>query len=306
MKNSSKIPYFAFFLLLIFVYACNQGNTPNKEETILKGSTSIFVDETLTPIMEEQVAVFENNYEAKIKLISKSESETVNSLFNEKGAIAVLSRNLTTEELKTFKQRKINPKVTPFAIDAVAFITNKSSKDSLIALKDVISFMQGKSIPSIKGLVFDNLNSSTARYLNSLAGIKTIPEKGVFSFKTNEEVIKHVSENDGMIGVVGVNWLSQPQPDMQKYVDNVSALSVKGLTGDGYFLPSQNNIAEKKYPLARDLYIINCQGYSGLGMGFASFVGGDIGQRIILKSGLLPVRIPTRKFTIVKSQNDKK
>lgn len=306
MKNSSKIPYFAFFLLLIFVYACNQGNTPNKEETILKGSTSIFVDETLTPIMEEQVAVFENNYEAKIKLISKSESETVNSLFNEKGAIAVLSRNLTNEELKTFKQRKINPKVTPFAIDAVAFITNKSSKDSLIALKDVISFMQGKSIPSIKGLVFDNLNSSTARYLNSLAGIKTIPEKGVFSFKTNEEVIKHVSENDGMIGVVGVNWLSQPQPDMQKYVDNVSALSVKGLTGDGYFLPSQNNIAEKKYPLARDLYIINCQGYSGLGMGFASFVGGDIGQRIILKSGLLPVRIPTRKFTIVKSQNDKK
>jgi phosphate transport system substrate-binding protein len=306
MKNSSKIPYLAFFLILIFVYACNQGNTPKKEETILKGSTSIFVDETLTPIMEEQVAVFENNYEAKIKLISKSESETVNSLFNEKGAIAVLSRNLTTEELKTFKQRKINPKVTPFAIDAVAFITNKSSKDSLIALKDVISFMQGKSIPSIKGLVFDNLNSSTARYLNSLAGIKTIPEKGVFSFKTNEEVIKHVSENDGMIGVVGVNWLSQPQPDMQKYVDNVSALSVKGLTGDGYFLPSQNNIAEKKYPLARDLYIINCQGYSGLGMGFASFVGGDVGQRIILKSGLLPVRIPTRKFTIVKSQNDKK
>jgi hypothetical protein len=28
-------------------------------------------------------------------------------------------------------------------------------------------------------------------------------------------------------------------------------------------------IAEGKYPLARDLYIVNCQGYSGLGMGFA-------------------------------------
>jgi phosphate transport system substrate-binding protein len=43
-------------------------------------------------------------------------------------------------------------------------------------------------------------------------------------------------------------------------------------------LPSQNNLAEGTYPLARDLYIINCQGYSGLGMGFASFVAGDIGQ----------------------------
>jgi phosphate transport system substrate-binding protein len=59
--------------------------------------------------------------------------------------------------------------------------------------------------------------------------------------------------------------------------------------------------------LARDLYIVNCQGYSGLEWGFTSFVAGDVGQRIVLKSGLLPVRIPTRKFTIVgKDQNDKK
>ena len=110
-----------------------------------------------------------------------------------------------------------------------------------------------------------------------------------------------------MIGVIGVNWLSQPVPAMQKYVDNVTTLSVKGLKDYNYYIPSQNNIAEGKYPLARDLYIINCQGFSGLGMGFASFVAGDVGQRIVLKSGLLPVRIPTRKFTIVgQDQNDKK
>jgi phosphate transport system substrate-binding protein len=34
------------------------------------------------------------------------------------------------------------------------------------------------------------------------------------------KVIKYVSENDGMIGY-RLNWLSQPLPDMQKYVDNV-------------------------------------------------------------------------------------
>ncbi|MDI5948025.1 substrate-binding domain-containing protein [Flavobacterium sp. LB2P84] len=307
MKNHSKLPYFILFSLVILVLACNKATNKKDNETILKGSTTIYVDETLAPIIEDQVAVFENEYEAKVKLVAKSESETVNSLFNEKAAIAILSRNLTTEELKIFKQRKINPKITVFATDAVAFISNKSNKDTLVALKDVISFMQGKSVASIKGLVFDNLNSSTVRYMNSLAGINAIPEKGVFSFKSNDEVIKYVSENDGMIGVVGVNWLSQPLPAMQKYVDDVATLSVKGLNGDNYYIPSQNNIAEGKYPLARDLYIINCQGFSGLGMGFASFVAGDVGQRIILKSGLLPVRIPTRKFTIIgKGQNDKK
>ncbi|MFV5699505.1 PstS family phosphate ABC transporter substrate-binding protein [Flavobacterium sp. ZT3R17] len=307
MKNYAKISYFVFLAVIVVFLACNQSKSSKDNETILKGSVSIFVDETLTPIIEDQVAVFESKYDAKIKLISKSESETVNSLFKERAAIAILARNLTTEELKIFDQRKIIPKVTIFATDAIALISNKNNKDTIIALKDVIDYMQGKSVPSIKGLVFDNPNSSTVRYINSLAGLNAIPEKGVFSFKTNDEVIKYVSENDGMIGIVGVNWLSQPMPAMQKYVDNVNTLSVKGLNTDNSFSPSQNNIAEGKYPLARDLYIINCQGYSGLGMGFASFVAGDIGQRVILKSGLLPVRIPGRNITIRnKIENDKK
>lgn len=303
MRNYFKLTYFLLVMLMLF--ACNQTNSSKNKETILKGTASIYVDETLMPIVEDQVAVFESKYEAKIKLIPKSESEIVNSLFREKSVIAILPRNLTTEELKIFGNKKVVPKTTKFATDAVAFISNKKNNDTIVALKDVIRFMQGKPVSSIKGLVFDNPNSSTVRYMNSLAGIKAIPEKGVYSFKTNDEVIKYVSENDGMIGVVGVNWLSQPLPAMQKYVDNVNTLSVKGLIGNDSFIPSQNNIAEGKYPLARDLYIINCQGYSGLGMGFASFVAGDIGQRIILKSGLLPVRIPGRNI-IIRTEIQKK
>jgi phosphate transport system substrate-binding protein len=287
---------------------CNQKEQKKTDkESILKGSATIFVDETLTPIIEDQVAVFESNYQAKIKLISKSESEIVNTLFNENGSIAILTRNLTIEENKIFEQKKINPKITKFATDAIAFISNKADNDTLIDLKRVIEFMKGKPSSSIKGLVFDNPNSSTVRYMNALAGIEAIPEKDVYSFKTNQEVIKFVAKNKGMIGVVGVNWLFQPMPEMQEYVDNVNVLSVKSIVGKNYYSPTQNNIAEGKYPLARDLYIINGQGYSGLGMGFASFVAGDIGQRIILKSGLLPVRIPGRRINIRnKINNDTK
>ena len=299
-----------FFFILVFVaflfVMCNQKEKKNSE-TILKGSASIYVDETLTPIMEDQVAVFEGSYDAKIKIVSKSEAEIVNSMIKEKSVIAVLTRNLTFEENKHFEQKKIIPKITKFATDAIAFISNKSNNDSIIELKDVVDFMKGMPSSKIKGLVFDNPNSSTVRYMNGLAGIKTIPKMGVYSFKTNDEVIKFVSENKGMIGVVGVNWLSQPKPDMQDFVNKVNVLKVKSLTSDKYYGPSQNNIAEGKYALARDLYIINGQGYSGLGMGFASFVAGDIGQRIILKSGLLPVKIPGRRINIRKEiSNDKK
>jgi len=297
MFKNSKL--FLLGFLCVCLVTCNKSDqSKNSKESILKGSATILVDETLTPIIEDQVAIFESKYNAKIKIVSQSEAELVVSLFKEKSGIAILTRNLTINENKIFEQKKITPKITKFATDAIAFISNISNKDTLIELKSVIDYMQGKQNARIKGLVFDNPNSSTVRYMNELAGINALPKEGVYSFKTNQEVIKFVAENDGMIGVVGVNWLTQPMPIMQKYVNQVNVLSVKSTSNNKFYSPSQNNIAEGKYPLARDLYIINAQGYSGLGMGFASFVAGDIGQRIILKSGLLPVRVPGRRINI--------
>ncbi|MDR7209837.1 phosphate transport system substrate-binding protein [Flavobacterium piscis] len=287
---------------------CNQKskNDISDKESILKGSLEITVDETIKPIVEDQIAVFEGTYDAKISIKAKSEAELINDLLNQKTKVVITTRDLTLSEKEKFQNFKIIPRITPFAIDAIAFISNKSNNDTLIALKTVIDFMQGNPDSNIKGLVFDNPNSSTVRYMKDLAGVKDVPEIGGFSFKTNEEVIKFVSENDGMIGVVGVNWLSQPSASMLPLLKKINVLSVKGLKDSLYYSPTQNDIAEMKYPLARDLYIINCQGYSGLGMGFASFIAGDIGQRIVLKSGLLPVRIPGRKLQIrSKIINDK-
>lgn len=297
------LKYSKFLGLIVFVFLfamCNQTSKKESDkETILKGSLDVTVDETIKPIVDDQVAVFEGTYYgAKITVKPKSEAELINDLLNQKTSVVVTTRNLTKEELSRFEKSKIKPRVTPFATDAIAFISSKSNNDTLIALKTVIDFMQGKPNTGIKGLVFDNPNSSTVRYMKELAKVKDVPTQNVFSFKTNDEVIKFVSENNGMIGVVGVNWLSQPSPNMVDIVKKINVLSVKGLNSDTYYSPTQNDLAEVKYPLARDLFIINCQGYTGLGMGFGSFIAGDIGQRIVLKSGLLPVRTPGRKLQI--------
>nr|WP_315251903.1 substrate-binding domain-containing protein [uncultured Flavobacterium sp.] len=291
------------FLFLFFNCKKEERNNLN-DETMLKGKSIIYIDETVTPIVEDEVVVFESQYDAKFTLVSKSESEVLNSLFNKKGSIVVLARNLSKKELNFFEQRKIVPKITKFAIDGIAFVSNKSSNDTLIALKDVIGFMKGERSSKIKGIVFDNPNSSTVSYMNNLAGLSGLPEKEVYTFKTNNEVLKFVSQNNGMIGVVGVNWLSQPVASMQSVIKNINVLNVKGLTAEGYYAPSQSNFAEGTYPLLRDIYIVNCQGYSGLGMGLSSFVAGDIGQRIVLKSGLLPYKMPTRKLNIIRSKSD--
>lgn len=297
IKFKSKIVFFLLGVgvVLIVLYSC-KGDKENKE-TILTGSTSILVDESILPIIEDQVEVFESQYDATIKLIPQSEKESIQSFVNNKAQTIILARKLNVVERAIFKNKKITPLETPFAIDAIALIKNKKSKDSIQDISEIVAFLKGNS-KNIKGLVFDNANSSTARYFLELAGLKNLPETGVFSFKTNEEVIQYVAQNEGMIGVVGVNWIFQPSPTAKKILENITVLSIKDKTTKDYIYPSQENIASRKYPLARVLYSINCQGYEGLGIGFASFISGEIGQRIILKSGLAPVREPSRNISI--------
>lgn len=296
MKKLFTISTYLIVGLFIFVSCKNKAEI--KDDTITTGEATFYVDETIFPIIEEQRAVFENQYPAKINLVSKSETEVINSLANDTTRVVILARNLNNEELNLFKSKKIEPKITKFATDAVAFVSNKRTLDTLITIQNVIDFIHGKEVAKIKGLVFDNPNSSTVRYMLDLAGVNAIPEKNVFSFSTNDQVLKYVSENNGMIGVVGLNWLYDPKIEMKEIIHNINVLSVKGQDVNEYVFPSQDNLAAGKYPLARDLYIVNCQGYSGLGMGFASFLGGERGQRIVLKSGLVPVRYPSRKIRI--------
>ncbi len=295
---------FAVLIVVLVAFSCNQKKESDKQDTILTGSVSILVDETILPVIEDQVMVFENQYNAKIKLVSKSEMEIVKLLSEGKYDLAILTRSLSDGEAKVFDEKKIKPKETLLALDAIAFITNKADGNIKIDLKDIAAFMQGKNQSKFAGLVFDNANSSTVAYMKRVAGVQQLPKEKVFSFNNNNEVIEFVSKNKGMIGVVGVNWLFQPLPEFQNIVDNVAVLEVK--TKNGTFVqPTQDQIGRQTYPATRIIKMLNYQGYSGLGMGFASFVAGEIGQRIILKSGLVPMRMPSRNI-IVRKEIEKK
>jgi len=298
MRKINLLSVIACFFIVFL--SCDKKATSRDKETILKGKVTILVDETLLPVIEDQAAVFESQYNAEITLISKSESEIVQLLSQDKQRLAILSRELTENEAEIFKTEKIKAKITPLGIDANAFVSNKHNKDTLIDLQKVITFVQGKNQSDFKGLVFDNPNSSTVRYIKELAKVNNLPQEKIFSFQTNNEVIEFVSKNEGMIGVVGVNWLSQPSPKMKPIVDNIKVLSVKSSKDKNYVKPTQDIVASGVYPLTREIKMLNYQGKTGLGMGFASFVAGEIGQRIILKSGLVPVRMPSRNIVIRK------
>jgi phosphate transport system substrate-binding protein len=286
----------------ISVVACKDDCNEVKE-TILQGELTVFVDESIRPLIEDEAAIFDSQYPGKIKIVSKPEAEIVNLMMTGKASVAFLTRHLTENELSYFKSKKISGRVTPLATDAVTFVTNRQSADTLIDLSEVIKVLQGKP-SSIRGLVFENPNSSVVRYMDSIAGTKPGEKNNVYSMANGKEVLKYVSDNKGFVGVMGLNLLVQPDTDIEELVTQIHVCgvkSVKGMEGDTqYYKPNQSNLGAELYPLTRKVYVLNYQASAGLGTGFATFIAGDIGQRIILKSGLLPERMPSRNLNLRK------
>ena len=216
----------------------------------------------------------------------------------------VLSRMLKPEEEKYYKQKQVPIFIDRFAIDAIALITNASNIDTNITAAEVFDIMKGVS-KSNKKLVFDNASSSTIRYFIDSAKIKALPKTGVYTLKSNNDVIKYIAANKDYIGVVGINWLLETNKSILPSLSKIKIMGIKNIAGkkgsDAYYQPTQRNLINGLYPFLRNVYIINCEGRDGLGTGFANWLSGQRGQLIVLKSGLGPHKMISRDFNIKKT-----
>lgn len=278
-------------------FAC--GHSPKKaDQTATRGQVRIAVDETFAPLITGEAQVFESQYkDAKFDIVSCPEQEISKLLRDDSIRLAVLSRELTAGERAWFDSKNIIPKITEVAYDGIALIVSRESRDSLLTTDALIAMLQGKAGEGARTLVFDNPASGTVRYMKELAGVDSLP--GAYSMLSNREVIEYVASHPKAIGFTGIDWLYEADSHEKQYIDRIKVLAV-GNPETGYFKPTQNDIAAGSYPFMRKIYFINCQGTAGLGLGFASFLASDVGQRIALKAGMVPVTYPKREINLRK------
>lgn len=282
----------------LFLVSCRNNEKKNSKDDILAGEIAVLVDESLLPIVVEQKEVFESSYyNAKINLVAKPEVQVVNDLIKGDGAMIILSRELTDEERKSFDQRSIKPRIYSFAYDAVVLVGH-IDRDSTIKSNDVIDLLSGKNSQGDK-LLIDNPNSSVVRYFRELGKLDKIVNTYVEVKDSVERILEEVASNNNRIGILSFNqYLSLERLFIKK--DKIRILSVLNdtLASPKYVKPSQATLATGEYPLRRELKVLNYQPNLGLGMGFSAFITGDRGQRIVLKSGLLPATMPGREIII--------
>jgi phosphate transport system substrate-binding protein len=302
MKSRLFLAILAIAIIGVFETCRKKQSAKSADDSYYSGTIEVVSDESFSPIVDQELYVFKHEHSgADPKVVYRSENAAVNMLLNDSARFAFLSRDLTPQEKNVLAQRSLPVITTKFAEDAITVIVNQAAADTGITVGDIRKMLAGQAKTG-RSIVFDNPNSGLVRYLKGLSGVQVFTAKNIYALKTNKEVIRYVSEHPEAIGITGFSWIDDPDADYADAVKKVRVLAVRDenskVAPGKYFMPSQSTLFLKQYPLQRSLYMVNCTGRTGLGAGLELFVNGDKGQRIILRSGLLPAQIPERNIII--------
>jgi len=296
---------------LSVLVSCRSGNKQAYDETPTRGDIRISVDESYKPIIDSEIYAFTSFYNyAKITPTYKPEFDIINDLLNDSVQLIVTNKNLTEDQIRTLRDSLIIARTTAFAFDALALIVNKENKDTLLKYNDVRDIFLGsiKSWKDIKpnsnldkiSVVFDNSKSGNVRYFKEKFEITGKLPDNFYAVNNNEEVINFISKNPNALGIISVNWISdKDDARSRKFTSSIRIMAISpSYDHTTYYLPEQGAIYDKSYPFTREVYLISREAFAGLGTGFVQWVTHDQGQRIVLKSGLVPSVAPIRLIQV--------
>jgi len=315
MSHLKSIFYVLLFGVVVFSFACKM--TPKKftDETPTRGNIKIAVDESYQILADAELYTFHSIYkDAKVNPVYLPGDSILKLFLKDSVRVIITSSKLTENEEAYLNGKSIIPRTTKIAYDAIAFIINKSNPDSLIRYNTLKDIFLGKTTkwnqinPQSKfgdlKMVFDNPGSNNVKTIMTKFGMTGSLPKYCYSVNKSTEVVNFVESHPEAIGVISVNWISDPRDSVShSFLSKIKVVSITpefNSEGRDFYSPHPAYIANRSYPFIREVYTINRETFTGLGSGFTSFVAGDAGQRIILKMGMVPTMVPIRLVEIKK------
>ena len=304
-----KLKFPAIFFILTLFSCQNKVKEKSNDTTYTSGVITVAIDESFKPIIQEEVDVFEAlTPKANILPNYTNEVNAINLFLKDSVRVAVTTRALSSKEVEYLKSKSFVAHSYKLATDGIALIINNHNKDSLISVDQIKKILTGEALnwneifPKSKlgkfQVVFDNPNSSTIRYaIDSICNGAPLSKK-LYAQNNNLEVIDFVSKTPNAIGIIGVNWLGNRKDTTNlSFKNDVRVMAVSSdpeANTENSYKPFQAYLFYGYYPLTRTVYVIVNDPIGSLPSGFTTFLTSDRGQRIILKSGLVPATQPVR------------
>lgn len=276
------------FFLLLMTLACVKKTTDMEGPTM--GTLDIVADESLKYITEQEEEIFERFYPyAHINITYTNEHDMFSMFLADSVDVIITGRRLTDEETAFLAERQAIPRHFPFATGAIAFIANKNAPDSTYTYEKLLSLLSDES--SGKLFVIENVKSGITREILQLIKRDDLPGH-FYALPGKQGVLDYIGEHDNAIGIVDYSDFSDSDsPFTREVLKSITLLGISRPQDSvqyGFAQPYQYNLQDRKYPFTRELYFINNTGKTDVAIGFASFICGEIGQKIVLKAGLLP------------------
>lgn len=284
---------FSFFLLP----ACHSNDKKkDREDSPLKGTIYLSVDESFRPVIEEQIRVYEQSYPGTHLVAQyKPEADCLRDYFRDTlNRLVIVTRGLNDKEDKfMFDSLNYHPAWDRIATDAIAVLVNAKSSDTLFTLERLRQQLTGKLNPS-QSIVFDGLKATSAvRFVqDSILKGEKFDTSVVKAARNSSEVISYISAHEDAIGLIGISWIGNPEDTaMVKLQEKVKIAYIQcsQCRDSPYVKPMQASILSRRYPLTRGLYYITKENYFGLGTSFVNFMRYERGQLIFRRAYLAPV-----------------
>lgn len=286
------------------MFSCKKKPKDNWTDTKTSGYIKIACDEDFRNLMEAEVQSFGAHFPATfVEPVYTTETNAINLLIEDFVRIALVTRDMNKEEKAKMSARNMSAQKYLIAFDGIAVINNKANNDSILGLPLLTKILNGEitewsqinpatTYGAIR-VIFNNKESGVLRYMADSIFRGEEHSPNLYALNTNAEVIETVKKMPNAIGVIGVNVLNDENNlKFRETQDQIRMMRIgreEKATLQNAYLPYAGDIAQENYPLWRPVYIFLSDPRSGLSAGFSLFMANEVGQKIILRSGLFPV-----------------
>ncbi|KAB2881335.1 hypothetical protein F9K33_00910 [bacterium] len=306
--NSSVAKY---FLIAALCLSCRKRDDVSSPTS---GKLDVICDESVSSAIETQKTEFEKNYpKARISLKLSTTNYAIGSLLNHDVECIISTRELDSTETDFLIRNDIKVYSQKLALDGIAFIVNAKNPIQEVTLDQISSILTGRNIrwnsvsdatsfPSnidevrlvIDGRKSGNYYLLKHQVLNDesmTAAAEIIPGDSMVS--SSERILNYVVSHRDAIGYVSTAWLGN-NPKFTKVADQIKVLRLAATDYQKAVAPIPGYVYRGDYPLRRFIYIMHRQDHIGLAAGFTAYMTGNEGQRMFLRSNLVPAMNPVR------------
>lgn len=294
MKRISTI--FSILMLVLLWSACGRkGKSSGPKQTLTSGSISISVDESLEPIIKEQLKVFDSSFpDAHIEVSYKGENDCFRDFFNHQARMIITTRNLTEEEKGIMKKNDQRVATGELARGAIAVIGHPQGADSMLTKGQIKAILEGSFSRSYK-VVVGNKKSGILNFLmDSLIQKEELPSN-LYSLGTDDSVISYVKTHKDAIGLLdALNVFEPVDTGVGTFYSGFRVIALRNDSTLDFYRPYAAYVALQLYPLTRKVYFISHDSRQGLATGFANFMSQQRGQLLFLKARMAPLKVPLK------------